>query len=92
MTDISKVDMIRKIRNEYVLCKSRKKLEKDYSDFSNENPKIFDMICSENCDDNVLEQMLLSYNSMLRGEVSQHSASEKVGTVLVDKFVKPVIN
>lgn len=69
--------------------KSKDELQKTYHKFAEEKPQLFDMICSPNCDDFMLNQMIKMRTKVENGEISQHDASVNIGQHLVDKYVKP---
>ena len=71
--------------------KTKNDLEELYKEFKEENPQLFDMICSNQCDDMVLTQLLYQFEEVKSGNINQHDASVNVGQVLVDKYVKPKI-
>ncbi len=54
-----------------------------------EFPRIFEMLLTRTYPRDTMEMMLKSLEKMEAGSISQHDASVAVGTVLVDKFVKP---
>jgi len=88
--DIKTTD--KKIRSLY---KSKEKTKSDlenlYKEFKEDKPQLFDMICSNHCDDIVLSQLLYQFEEVKSGNINQHDASVNVGQVLVDKYVKPKI-
>ena len=49
------------------------------------------MICSDNCDDNILNKMLSIRRAVSNGSLSQHDGSVQIGQDLVNKYVKPVV-
>ena len=57
-----------------------------------EFPKIFEILLSRTYKRDFLEMMLQQLEKVERGTVSQHNASVAVGTMLVEKVVKPQIN
>jgi len=67
-------------------------LKEKYSDFSEKYPKLFGMICSTECDDNMLNKMLSAKRLVNSGSMSQHDASVQVGKDLVDKYVIPKLD
>lgn len=71
--------------------KTKSDLEELYKEFKEEKPQLFDMICSNHCDDMVLSQLLYQFEEVKSGNINQHDASVNVGQVLVDKYVKPKI-
>lgn len=80
------------IRTEYKSGTSYKELSCKYSVFKEKKPHLFDMICSDKCDDNMLEFIINQYISVQDGNQSQHDASVSVGSHLVDTYVKPNLN
>ena len=66
-------------------------LKEEYKVFSEDKPQLFDMICSESCDDNILNRMLNARRLVESGSLSQHDASVMVGKDLVDTYVVPVV-
>ena len=78
-----------KFRHEKIL---KSDLKTRYIKFANDFPKLFDMITSEICDDNILNKIMLARKNVVSGNTSQHDASIQVGQVLVDNFVKPKLN
>jgi hypothetical protein len=63
-----------------------------FADYEKEFPAIFKILINPNptlYPANVLEMMLKQLEKVESGESSTHDASVAVGTVLVDKFVKP---
>tara|TARA_Y100000389_G_scaffold85335_1_gene82034 strand:- start:5609 stop:5881 length:273 start_codon:yes stop_codon:yes gene_type:complete len=70
---------------------SKDELKNMYADFVEQKPQLFDMICSHNCDDIMLNKMLKLHSKVTTGELSQHDASVKVGQHLVDKYVVPEV-
>ena len=81
-----------KIRHKYRDLKiSKEEIKNEYNEFSENFPQLFDMICSEKCDDNILNRMLSARRLVNSGSLSQHDASVQVGKDLVDKYVIPVV-
>jgi len=60
-----------------------------FADYQKEFPKIFDLLLTRNYTRDILAMMVDQLERMERGTVSQHNASVAVGTVLVDRIVKP---
>lgn len=60
-----------------------------FAEWQTEFPKIFEMLLTRNYDREILNMMLAQFEKVERGSKSQHDASVSVGTVLVDKIVKP---
>tara|TARA_Y100000389_G_C17034817_1_gene305216 strand:- start:122 stop:394 length:273 start_codon:yes stop_codon:yes gene_type:complete len=70
---------------------SKEQLKTDFSDFYTQKPQLFEMICSDNCDDDLLNKMLKMHSKVQTGELSQHDASVEVGQELVNKYVIPKV-
>jgi hypothetical protein len=60
-----------------------------YAEWQKEFPKIFEMIVARTYDRDIMRIMLEQFERVERGNTSQHDASVAVGTVLVDRIVKP---
>lgn len=60
-----------------------------FADYQKEFPKIFELLLTRNYTRDILAMMVDQLERMERGTVSQHNASVAVGTVLVDRIVKP---
>lgn len=69
--------------------KNKSEIKVKYNNFAEKYPKLFDMICSDNCDDYLLNKMLSAKRLVNSGSMSQHDASVKVGQDLVNKYVIP---
>jgi len=85
-------EKINTIRTEYKSGISYEKLALKYSVFKEQKPRLFDMICSDKCDDNMLGFIIKQYTSVQDGNQTQHDASVCVGSLLVDTYVKPNLN
>lgn len=83
---------INTIRTDYKSGTSYEELSCKYSVFKEQKPHLFDMICSDKCDDNMLGFIINEYTSVHNGNQSQHDASVRVGSLLVDTYVKPNLN
>lgn len=62
-----------------------------YPDYQKEFPKIFEMLLTRDYPKEILEMMIKNLEKIEDGRMSSHNASIAVGTVLVDRFVKPQI-
>jgi hypothetical protein len=62
-----------------------------FANYQEEFPRIFEMLITRNYRREFLEMMLQQLERVEQGAVSQHDASIKVGTILVDEIVKPQI-
>ena len=64
--------------------------KQQYPEFSKNYPGIFDKAIRGTLG-NMFGQMLLILKSMEDKNITEHTASVKVGTILADKYVKPVV-
>lgn len=79
--------IIDEIRNK---VESKKTIsDDDYSDFKKEYPKIYSMCLSKNFNRPQMNFFLSNLQKIENKETSEHAASVKIGTMLVDKYVKP---
>ena len=60
-----------------------------YKEFNEKYPTLFDKLFDPNFDKAVLKYMLNQKEKIKSNKQTEHNASIKVGTMLVDKFVKP---
>lgn len=60
-----------------------------FADFQKEFPKIFEMILTRTYNREFMTTMLEQLERVERGATTQHNASVAVGTLLVDRIVKP---
>ena len=63
-----------------------------FADFQKEFPKIFETLLTRTYNREFLVMMLDQLDKKERGKVSQHDASVAVGTLLVDRIVKPQLS
>jgi hypothetical protein len=61
----------------------------NFADFQKEFPKIFEVVLTRTYPRDIMAILLDNLDRMERGSRSQHDASVAVGTVLVDRIVKP---
>ena len=64
----------------------------EFADYQKEFPSIFAMLLKKDYRRDILAMMVDQLDKMERGDVSQHNASVNVGTILVDRIVKPQLN
>jgi len=64
----------------------------DFADYQKEFPSIFAMILKKDYRRDILAMMVDQLDKIERGDISQHNASVNVGTILVDRIVKPQLN
>jgi hypothetical protein len=60
-----------------------------YPDFAKEYPHLLEKLYEENFDLDTLRYMLNQKQKMDANKLTEHEASVRVGTALVDKYVKP---
>lgn len=60
-----------------------------FADFQKDFPKIFEMVVGRNYKREFLSMMLDQLDKKERGKTTQHDASVAVGTLLVERIVKP---
>lgn len=60
-----------------------------FADFQKQFPQIFQLVLTRTYPKDILAILLDNLDRMERGTRSQHDASVAVGTVLVDRIVKP---
>lgn len=60
-----------------------------YPDFAKHYPTLFEKLFDQNLDITTLRYMLNQKEKMNTHKLTEHDASIKVGTLLVDKYVKP---
>jgi hypothetical protein len=60
-----------------------------FADWQKEFPRIFEMLLTRTYNREFMENMIAQFERVERGAVTQHNASVAVGTMLVDKIVKP---
>ncbi len=64
----------------------------EFADWQKEFPKVFEMVLSRTYSRDIMAMMLDQLERVERGSTSQHNASVAVGTVLVDRIVKPQLD
>lgn len=63
-----------------------------YAEWQKEFPKIFEMVLARTYDRDIMRRMIEQFERVERGNKSQHDASVAVGTLLVDRIVKPQLS
>jgi len=63
-----------------------------YPTFFEQYPVLSDKIFEQDFDFHILSQMMEQKNNIVHKDVSEHDASVKIGSCLVDKYVKPLLN
>lgn len=61
----------------------------EFADWQKEFPKLFEMVLTRTYSREIMDVMLDQLERVERGNTSQHNASVAVGTILVDRIVKP---
>ena len=63
-----------------------------FPEWQSEFPSLFSMILTRTYNREILEVMLNQLEKVENGNTSQHNASVAVGTILVDRIVKPQLD
>ena len=63
-----------------------------FPEWQKEFPKIFEMVLTRTYDRGLMAMMIEQFERVESGSKSQHDASVSVGSVLVDKIVKPQLS
>lgn len=63
-----------------------------FPEWQKEFPKLFEMVLTRTYSRDIMAMMLDQLERVERGSTSQHNASVAVGTVLVDRIVKPQLD
>lgn len=63
--------------------------DNDYDNFKTEYPVLYKMCKSKEFEQKQLEFFLIKLKQIEENKTSEHDASVSVGTLLVDKYVKP---
>ena len=71
---------------------SKEFYQSKYYDFSSNCPYLFNKLFEDDFDKGTLQYMLNQKEKIKCNKQSEHDASVKVGTMLVDKYVKPNLN
>ena len=92
MSDLPKSQRVRNYIQqveEALTTQNAAQVSSQFADFQKEFPKIFEMVLTCTYPRDLMAMMLDNLDKMERGTRSQHDASVAVGTVLVDRIVKP---
>lgn len=68
-----------------------KEFKNTYDDFFTKYPNLFEMCCKPNCNMQMLEYMMEMLEKVHGNDTSQDDASVKVGQMLFDTYVNPVL-
>jgi phage gp16-like protein len=63
-------------------------LKDEYSDFSDNYPRLFEGIVEDSLDDTILNRLLNIMKMKESQQISNHQADVDVGQILVNKYVK----
>ena len=61
----------------------------EFAEYQKEFPSIFAMLLKKDYRRDILAMMVDQLDKIEQGNISQHNASVNVGTILVDRIVKP---
>lgn len=70
-------------------CETKMYYKYKYPQFFKDYPVLSEKLFEQSFDEQTLKYMLNQLDKMKSSNVSCHDASVKVGTMLVDKYVKP---
>ena len=70
--------------------KNNKPLYNKYSEFKNNYPKLFAMLCDTNCDQDMITKLIQIKRKVKSGYINQKEADIEFGQVAVDKYVRPL--
>lgn len=63
-----------------------------FIEWQKEFPKLFEIVITRTYDRGIMAMMIDQLERVERGSTSQHDASVAVGTILVDRIVKPQLD
>jgi hypothetical protein len=63
-----------------------------FSNFKTRYPLLYDMVCSDRCDDSMLNYMLSMVEKISEGNKTSDDASVDVGQALFDRYVGSVVD
>jgi len=67
-------------------------MKERYPEFAESHQEIFKSVLSGSLDMNMFKYMISMLKQMERGNITERNASIEVGQVLVDKYVKPLVD
>ena len=62
-------------------------LESEYSDFKEKYPKLFEMICSESCNDRLLEKVMKMRSEVECGKTTEEKSAVIMGEILAREYI-----
>lgn len=71
---------------------SKEILKREHNGFFAEKPQLFEMLCSDDCNDSVLNKMMKCFKDVSSGKNSQHESSVILGQELAKTYIYPVVN
>tara|TARA_B100001093_G_scaffold3139_3_gene3229 strand:+ start:2001 stop:2270 length:270 start_codon:yes stop_codon:yes gene_type:complete len=86
-------ETIEQIRKAY-LSKTLYEIENDekVKDVKKKLPKLYEMICSEKCSDEMLHHLLTMYKDVKSGNITQEKGDEMFGEVAAKKYVYHLVD
>jgi hypothetical protein len=72
--------------------KTPAQISAEFAEWQTEFPKLFEMVLTRTYSREIMATMLDQLERVERGNTSQHNASVAVGTILVDRIVKPQLD
>jgi hypothetical protein len=82
-------DLVTKVRAAKARGLTREAIETEVGNLKEEFPRLFEMLYSSKYSEAMLNAMLRQLEAVEQGQRTTHEASVAVGTVLVNKFVRP---
>jgi hypothetical protein len=92
MTDIPRSVRVRNLIKEVekaLETQTPAQVSTQFADYQKDFPRIFEMVLTRTYNRELMDSLVSNYEKVERGSLSQHNASVAVGTVLVDRIVKP---
>ena len=84
----SVVNKIRTHVEKGIFCKIKE--DDDIVTFSKSYPKLYDMVTSDKCDNNMLRQFLELSTKVREGKMKQKKGDELFGQIAAEKYVFPL--
>jgi hypothetical protein len=76
----------------YKISNNKKIDDKDYIEFKNKYENLYKMCMQKNFDSNQFNYFLHKLKQIEEKKITEYDASVSIGTLLVDKYVKPQLN
>ena len=74
---------------EALKTKTPAQVSTEFAEYQKDYPTVFETLLQKNYRRDILAMMVDQLDKVERGQVTQHNASVAVGTVIVDRIVKP---